>query len=276
MYALFGSGGEVGLENGGRIANVAFVVGPNGVIVADTGISFEEGEEIIAAVQRVSNLPIRLAILTHPSQEAIFGAAAFQERGIPVWAHRRSAELIASRCETCLAHLRSILGEHAMATTRIVKPDRLIDGDITLELIGRPLQLIAHAWSSAPGAVAVFDQSTSTLITGNLVMINRVPDMRDADPKAWRDALAQLESLRCRHLVPGYGPVGNCADIATFARYLSALETRVDALMNAGVSLAELRYRCDLPEFARWDQYETLHRQNANYTYLRLERSQFK
>jgi glyoxylase-like metal-dependent hydrolase (beta-lactamase superfamily II) len=276
VYALLGSGGEIAPENGGRTANVAFLVGPGGVIVVDTGISYREGEDIIAAVKSVSNLPIRLVILTHPSQEAIFGAAAFQVRGIPVLAHRLSAELIAARCETCLSHLRSALGEEAMAATRIVKPDRLIDGDETLELIGRPLRLIAPPWSSAPGAVAVFDELTSTLIAGNLVTINRIPDMRDADPKAWRDALARLESMRCRHLVPGYGPVGNCANIAAFAQYFSALESRVDALMNEGVSLAELRYRCDLPEFARWDRYETLHPQNANDTYLRLERSQFK
>ena len=276
VYAVLGSGGEVTAENGGRIANAAFVVGPGGIVVMDTGISYREGEEIIAAIKSVSALPIRLAILTHPSQEAIFGAAAFQDLGIPVLAHRRSAELIASRCETCLSRLRLTLGEEAMAATRIVKPDRLIDGDATLELIGRPLRVIAPPWSSAPGALAVFDERTSTLIAGSLVTINRIPDLRDADPNAWRDALVQLESMRCLHMIPGYGPVGNCGDIAAFARYFSALESRVVALMSEGVSLAELRDRCDLPAFARWDQYGTLHPQNANYIYLRLERSQFK
>jgi hypothetical protein len=128
---------------------------------------------------------------------------------------------------------------------------------------------------SGPGAVAVFDEWTSTLIAGNLVAINRIPDMHDANPKAWRDALVQLEAIRCRHLVPGYGPVGNCADIAAFAHYFAALESRGEALLNDGVSLAELRDRCDLPEFARWDQYKTLHPQNANHTYHRLEQSQF-
>ena len=276
VYALLGSGGEVTQRNGGRTANVAFVVGPTGVIVVDTGISYREGVEIIAAVKRVSDQPIRLAILTQHSQEAILGAAAFQEQGIPILAHRRSAALIAQRCEGCLRNLQSTLGDEAMAGTRVVKPDRLIDGDITLELIGRPLRLIAPTWSSAPGAIAVFDRWTSTLIAGNLVTIDRVPDMRDAKPKAWRDALRQLQATRCRHLVPAYGPVGNCADIAAFARYFAALESRVDALLKDGVSLAELRGRCDLPEFAHWDQYETLHAQNANRTYLRLESTQFK
>jgi glyoxylase-like metal-dependent hydrolase (beta-lactamase superfamily II) len=271
-----GSGGEITPENGGRTANVAFVVGSRGVVVVSTGASYREGENIIAAVKSISNRPILLAILTHPGQEAIFGAAAFQARGIPILAHRSSAELIAARCETCLRNLRSTLGEDRMAGFRVVEPDRLIAGDETLELIGRPLRLIAPQWSSAPGAVAVFDEMTSTLIAGSLVSINRIPDMRDANPKAWRDALVDLESTRCRHLVPGYGPIGTCADVAAFGHYFVELESRVGALMKEGVSLAELRNRCDLPQFARWDQYETLHLQNANRTYLRLERSQFE
>jgi glyoxylase-like metal-dependent hydrolase (beta-lactamase superfamily II) len=276
VYALPGSGGDVTPENGGRIANVAFIVGPDGVIVVDTGISYRQGEEIIAAVKSVSNRPIRLAILTHPSQEAIFGAAAFQTRGIPVLAHRRGAELIAARCETCLRNLRSLLGEEVMAATRVVKPDRLVDGDETLALIGRQLRLIAPQWSSAPGAIAVFDEQTSTLIAGNLISVNRIPNLRDADPRAWRDTLVLLASLQCRHLVPAYGPIGNCADIAAFAQYFAALENRVAALVKDGVSLAELRNRCALPEFAHWDQYDVLHPQNANYVYLRLERSLFE
>ena len=276
VYALSGSGGEITPENGGRTANVAFVVGPDGVIVVDTGISYRQGEEIIAAVQSVSTRPIRLAIVTHPDQEAIFGAAAFQARGIPVLAHRRSAELIAARCETCLRNLRSELGEEAMAATRVVKPDRLIDGDESLALIGRPLRLIAPQWSSAPGAIAVFDEQSSTLIAGNLVLVKRVPNLRDADPKAWRDTLVLLTSLRCRHLVPAYGPIGNCGDIAAFAQYFAALENRVKALLDNGVSLGELRDRCALPEFARWDQYDVLHSQNASLTYLRLEKSRFE
>ncbi len=276
VYALLGTGGDITLENGGRTANVAFVVGPRGVVVVDSGISYGEGEDIIAAVKSVSNRPILLVILTHPGQEVIFGAAAFQARGIPIMAHRSSAELIAARCATCLRNLQSLLGEDVMAATRVVTPDRLIDGDQTLELTGRRLRLIAPPWSSAPGAIAVFDERTSTLIAGDLVSINRVPDIRDAKPQAWRDALLRVASTRCRRLVPSYGPIGSCADIAAFDHYFAKLESRVGALLKEGVSLAELRDRCDLPEFSQWDQYETLHPQNANRTYLRLERTQLE
>jgi glyoxylase-like metal-dependent hydrolase (beta-lactamase superfamily II) len=276
VYALLGTGGEIAPANDGRTGNVAFVVGPLGVVVVNTGASYREGEAIIAAVERVSDHPIRLAILTHAGPEAIFGAAAFQDRGIPVLAQRKSAELIAARCQTCLANLRLVLGADRMAGTRVVEPDRLIAGDATLDLIGRPLRLIAPPWSSSPGALAVFDETSATLIAGSLVLVQRIPDLRDADPRAWQAALVDLEATHCRHLIPGYGPIGTCADIAAFDRYFAALERRVGSLLQEGVSLAEVRERCDLPAFAPWDQYATLHPQNANRTYLRLEQALFE
>jgi hypothetical protein len=108
------------------------------------------------------------------------------------------------------------------------------------------------------------------------VVIDRIPDLRDADPGAWRESLSAIAAMRCGRLVPGYGPVGSCADAGAVAGYLTALERRVQILMDEGVSLGELRDRGDLPEFSGWDQYETLHPENANRTYLRLERAQFK
>jgi glyoxylase-like metal-dependent hydrolase (beta-lactamase superfamily II) len=271
VYAILGSGGEIGIENGGRTANVAFIVGSRGIAVIDTGASFRQGEEIISAISEVSDRPVVAVILTHPGRESIFGAAAFQARGIPVLAHRRTAEMMAARCETCLQTLQSTLGQDFMAGTRVVKPDRLMDGSTMLELIGRPLRVIAPPWSSAPGAIAVFDESTSTLIAGSIVLIHRVPDLRDANSPSWRRALAEIESMRCRHLVPGYGPIGTCADAGAVDRYLSELEDHVTALMAEGVGLADLRKRSDLPAFVQWDQYEALHPQNASRTYLRIE-----
>jgi glyoxylase-like metal-dependent hydrolase (beta-lactamase superfamily II) len=274
VYALQPAA-EIEGEDRPRRANVAFVVGPRGVAVIDTGISYREGLEIMSAVRRVTRRPIRLAILTHPSQEAIFGAAAFQARGIPVLMHRDAAALMASRCDSCLRNLKASLGEDAMAATRVVEPDRLIDGDESIDAIGRRLRVIAPAWSSAPGALAVLDERTSTLIAGSLVSIRSVPDTRDADARGWRDALATLAATRCRHLVSGYGAIGQCSDIDPFARYFNDLETRVAALLREGIGLAEVGERCDMPEYASWDGYDALHRANANRTYLRLERALF-
>jgi hypothetical protein len=182
---------------------------------------------------------------------------------------------MASRCEACLQDLKAVFGDGAMAGTRVVEPDRLIDRDEAFDLIGRRLRLIAPPRSSAPGAMAVFDEHTSTLIAGSIISIKSVPDTRDGDARGWRDALASLGATRCRHLVPSYGAPARCADIAQFERYFVDLEARVAALLREGVSLAELGARCELPGYAAWDRYDALHRSNASRAYLRLERDLF-
>ena len=275
VYALMGQPGEIAPANLGRIVNIAFVVGPRGVVVVESGVSFRQGEEIIAAVGRITRKPIRLVVITHASQEVVFGAAAFQARRIPVLMHRDSAALMAERCGTCLGTLRSELGERTMAGTRVVEPDRVVSKSQPLDVIGRRLMLITGG-QDAPGSLALLDETTGTLIAGSLVSIDRIPDLREAGGKGWPEALTVLKATRCVHLIPALGRIGSCADIDALARYFAALDEHVRTLLATGVGLAELPERSDLPDFAAWDGYPTLHVQNANRAYLRIERDSFK
>jgi glyoxylase-like metal-dependent hydrolase (beta-lactamase superfamily II) len=79
-------------------------------------------------------------ILTHAIQEFIFGAAAFEELGVPILAHRKTAELMRARCEHCLARLKPILGED-LDGTRLVTPTQLIDESVVIEQSGRTLEI---------------------------------------------------------------------------------------------------------------------------------------
>ncbi|NIO41779.1 MAG: MBL fold metallo-hydrolase, partial [Burkholderiales bacterium] len=77
VYALVGSADEVTTENRGRVANAGFIVGPSGVIVIDTGISYRHGNQLLDAIHEVTARPVKLVILTHAVKEFVFGAAAF-------------------------------------------------------------------------------------------------------------------------------------------------------------------------------------------------------
>lgn len=253
-------------------ARVSFIVGPGGVAVVDTGLTYGDGRAILRAIERTTPAPVRVAILTHPAQEAIFGAAAFQERGITIAMQADAAALVAARCAACLERLRAALGESAMQGTRVVVPDRIVrDGEV-LRDIGRPLVISAPGWTSAPGAITVLDTNTSTLAAGSLVSIGSVPNLRDADVARWHRALENLARARCAHLVPAYGRVGTCEDVEPLMRYLDDLEARVRELFARGVELADVGPACELPQYASWDGYSTLHRTNADRVYLRLER----
>jgi hypothetical protein len=58
--------------------------------------------------------------------------------------------------------------------------------------------LIASGGRDAPGTLALWDETTGTLIAGSLVSIDRVPDLRDVDGKGWPEGFGLVElPARC-------------------------------------------------------------------------------
>lgn len=273
VYMLQGARGEPDATNGGRIGNAGFIVGRSGVVVIDTGTSWRHGEAVMQAVAQVTKQPIKLAIVTHTRQEFLFGAAAFQARGIPVQMHEAAARLMAARCEGCLKTLQRELGAEVMAGTRMFEPDERFTESHAMDMIGRPVLVQHHGHSSGPGDVSVFDVRTGTLFGGGLVDQGRIPDVQDSDLAGWKTALNGLRTLRIQTVVPGHGPMTSPDVIGHTGRYLVQLEARVAELLRNGVALSEVADATDLPEFRRWDQYATIHRRNASIVFLRQEQS---
>ena len=77
VYAFIADTGEISPANRGNVGNSGFIIGPTGVVVIDTGISYRHGRRMLAAIRRVTAKPVELVVLTHAMQEFLFGNAAF-------------------------------------------------------------------------------------------------------------------------------------------------------------------------------------------------------
>ena len=272
VYMLRGAAGEVDTQTLGRIGNAGFIVGDDGVVAIDTGTSYRHGQALLAAIASVTDRPVRLALVTHTRQEFLFGAAAFQDRGIPVQMHRLAARLMATRCETCLKTLVRVLGDEEMQGTRMFKPDAVFDSSFSTRLIGRPLRIHVFEHSSGPGDIAVMDERSRVLFAGGLLDWQRIPDIQDGRFPEWKAALAQLRELAPAAIVPGHGALAPPRAIEAELRYLAQLEARLAELLHADTALSQVADLATLSEFAGWDQAETIHRRNASIVFLRLER----
>lgn len=272
VYMAPGASGETSPANLGRLGNSGFIVGDTGVIAIDTGVSYLHGQALLAAIARVTDRPVTLALITHTRQEFLFGARAFQERGIPVHMHKKAAQLMAARCETCLKTLQRTLGPEALRGTALFTPDAVFEAGFVTEAIGRPVRVLHFGHSSGPGDIAVLDERTATLFAGGLVSVQRIPDVIDSDLKGWQQALAALAARAPARIVPGHGPVAGAQAVTSVQRYLAQLETRLIELLEAGTPLSEVPDLAALPEFETWDQYDLIHRRNASVVFLRLER----
>lgn len=276
VYMVQGAPGGVDTRNLGRVGNAGFIVGSNGVLAIDTGTSYRQGEQLLAAIRSVTDKPVRLVLITHAQKDFLFGAAAYREHGIPILMHRQAAALMASRCERCLKMLKETLGEEEMRGTVMFTPDQEFEATQSIDVIDRPLRLMYFGHSSGPGDVTVLDAASGVLFAGGLLDHGRIPDLQDGDLEGWSNALQALRALPVKVIVPGHGPPASIGDIDAQLRYFAQLQVRVQELLRAGTALSEVPDAAALPEFARWDQYESLHRRNASILFVRLQRAQLE
>ncbi len=273
VYAFIADNGDISLANRGRIGNTGFIIGPEGIVVIDTGVSFRHAQAMVDAIRRVSKLPISLAIITHAHQEFLFGAAYFQAQHIPVLTHVKTAQLMRSRCENCLHHLKETLGVAEMRGSKVIAPDQLVDGSEFISAAGMSLELHYFGWGNTPGDLTVFERNTGVLFAGGLVDVGRIPELRDSRVHEWHLILGQLNALPIKHIVPGHGSIGNRRAIEQMQNYLNAIERKVRALYDDGVSLSDVESKGDLPEFSHWALYREQHHRNVHRVYLQLEQS---
>ena len=219
--------------NGGRTGNSVVLVGRSGVTVIDPGPTLNAGRALTCGIRRLTRRPVVALIDTHPHPEQVLANGAFP--GVPIYASRTTAETMQRRCTSCRARLEATIGQREMAGTEAVIPDRLIATATRIEPGGRPLLLLPLGDAHSHGDLAVIDETTGTLISGDLGNNATLPDLRDGNTAGWIAALRGLtERTDVQRVIPGFGPPTEPAALQRPLDYLQALQQFSEREVAAG------------------------------------------
>ena len=217
--------------------NTIVLDAPKGLIVLDTGRHPEHAQRIIdfAAAAKKDVIAI---VNTHWHLDHVGGNVVLRRAfpGVRVYA----SNAIEDARTGFLAKYRKYLEG---ATTKAGDPDKekalraeiaLIDAGPALTpservtakgprtIAGLPLELGLEGPAVTAGDVWVFDRTTKTLMSGDLVTLP-APLFDTACPAGWKDALGHLDAVPFERLVPGHGPVLTHAQFATYRHAFDAL-----------------------------------------------------
>ena len=262
------------VANRNFISNAAFVVTPAGVLVVDALGSPALARELVAAIGRITPLPIRYVVISHYHADHIYGLQVFKELGATLIAHQDGRLYLNS--ETAALRLQASRQELAPwidDRTRLVPADRWIDGPTPLQLGGVEFVLQPAGPAHTPEDLVVVMPQLGVLIAGDIVFRGRVPFVGQADSGRWIEALDRLLAYKARVIVPGHGPASSSAesDLMLTRDYLQHLrQTMGEAARN--LEPFEAAYaKADWSRFEHLPLFKAANRINAFNTYLLLE-----
>jgi len=275
VWYVQGQSGPASAANQGFNSNAGFVVTPDGVVVIDALGTPALGRALLAAIRSVSDAPIRRVIITHYHADHFYGLPAFRSAGADVWAHKTAQEYLeGAEAQTRLAQRRQVLAPWVDESTKLLRPDRWLDGDTSFVLGGLHFDLIYMGPAHAPDDIVVVVREDAALFTGDILFSGRVPFVGNADSRRWLAAMDELLRLKPKVMVPGHGAASRdpAADLAFTRDYLRYLRATMGKAAQDMMPFDEAYKQTDWGPYRKMPAFDAANRVNAYGTYLLMER----
>ena len=278
VYYFQGDAGMAAASNQGFMSNAGFVVTPDGVVVFDSLGTPVLGRSMIAAIRRVTQVPIKRVIVSHYHADHIYGLQAFKEIGAEIWAHQNGRAYLRSDVATArLAERRTSLFPWVDEKTMVVGADRWLDFSKQeashFTLGGVRFQLIDVHGAHSDEDIMMFVENDSVLFAGDLFFTGRIPFVGNANSRIWLIALDHMLEVKPATVIPGHGAKSTdpAKDLQLTKTYLTYLRKVMSGAVDDMTGFEDAYAKADWSAFAAYPAFDQANRLNAYGTYILME-----
>lgn len=252
---------------GGAGGNILAQIGPAGVILVDSGTT-EAADSVIAAIRRLTPLPIRYIINTGMDADHVGGNQKLAQAGLSILAgalaagaglgdslltNAGGASVLAH--ENVLTRMSAPTGQQAPFPTALWPTKTFAYRAYSMYLNGEGIQVIHMPNAHTDGDTAVFFRRGDVIATGDLIDTTRFPVIdvaRGGTIQGEIDALNRLMDLSIHNLplqwtedrtllVPGHGHVYDKLDLLEYRDAVTVVRDRVQQLIGQGRTLEQVK-----------------------------------
>jgi cyclase len=249
---------------GGAGGNVVVQIGPEGLILVDSG-SAARADEVLAEIRKITPLPIRYIINTSMDADHVGGNEVLSKAGLSILPGAVAAG--AGLGDDVLSNFgHASVFAHENVLTRMSSAQPPISSELwptktffyrmySMYLNGEGIQIIHQPAAHTDGDVIVFFRRGDVIATGDVIDTTRFPFIdgkRGGTLQGELDALNRLMDLSIHNvpllwypdrtfLVPGHGHVYDKLDLLEYRDAITIVRDRVQDLIDQGKTLAQVQ-----------------------------------
>jgi glyoxylase-like metal-dependent hydrolase (beta-lactamase superfamily II) len=251
---------------GGGGGNIVVQIGPEGVILVDSG-SREMADKVLAAIQKITPLPIRYIISTSMDADHVGGNDRLARAGLSILPGAVAAgaglndDLVSNSGRASVLAHENVLTRMTEATGPQALPfahwptKTFAFRLYSMYLNGEGIQVIHMPAAHTDGDTVVFFRRGDVIATGDIIDTTRWPFIdttRGGTVQGELDALNRLMDMSILNvpiqwnpdrtfLVPGHGHVYDKLDLLEYRDAVTTVKDRVQDLIDEGRTLAQVK-----------------------------------
>jgi cyclase len=256
-------------DRGWGWSNSGFVDAGGGLVV-DTLMDLPHTRRMLDLYAGVAPDPPRRLVNTHHNIDHCWGNQLLE--GAEIIGHRQCAERM--RGDLSPAALRALVSQPDLppgarwfaddlsgfdfSGIRVTPPNRVIDGDLELDLGGLRARLLYVGPAHTAGDLVVHLPEEGVVYAGDVVFRLCTPIGWEGTCAGWMAALERIAALEPEHVVPGHGPICTVAGVRELRAYFDYVHREARRFYDQGLPALEAAKKIDLGAYAAWKQPERL------------------
>jgi len=272
VYAIVGPLGNRSKQNLGNNATFGVVVTKAGVVLIDSGATYEGATKIHQLIKKITKLPIKIVINSGGQDHRWLGNDYFKKQGAKIIASIRAVADQKARQQDQFFMLGNLLGDKGIKKTNPVYADKTFSTKHSFSLGGVEFKISHTGGAHTPGDSFVWLPKHKAVFTGDIVYVERMLGVIGvSNSKTWLQTFEQIIKLKPKYVIPGHGdPTTIEVAKKDSYNYLLFLRNKVTEFINVGGGIENIG-KLDQSKYSYLKNYETLKGRNAQQVFQELE-----
>ena len=238
-----------------RAGNASFIITPEGVVVVNSTNTPFHAREQLYEIRRRTDLPVRYVINTDAQGDNMLGNEVFVDQQATIISTSAAQAEMRQYEQDLARRLNEDENWRLQGRMRGIHPTvpaQSFDQEMSLRLGGQEIQLRNLSGGHSAGDAVVYLPGAKVLFLGHLYENGYFPRLAASEVRRWIEILRQVEGWDAEIYIPAHGPPGDKQQLAEFRQFLEWLVTEVQARLQQGKSLNEVKRELIPAEIYHW------------------------
>lgn len=237
-------------------SNNIWIVFEDYVVVVDATFPKEAGD-VIQAIKKTTDKPIRYVLDTHHHGDHSFGNAVFGDAGASIVAQTNCARILrVSGAKEFADAGKPPTGREDIAKSRLKVPSVVFDDKLVLDDGKQRVEFLFLGHAHTAGDAFAYLPKQKIVCTGDACVNGAFNFMGHSDSASWIRVLEKCQQLDVNIVLPGHGPPAGKELLEKQKRYFVELRQQVKKGVDAGQDFEDIKKSINMPWYKEWTTVE--------------------